>query len=82
MLDTRKIGAYISKLRKDRDMTQVELADQLNVSHQAVSKWERGESLPDIGTLPVIARKFGRTLDEIMNAGILVEIKSSRILAV
>ncbi|NOU82880.1 helix-turn-helix domain-containing protein [Paenibacillus sp. LMG 31459] len=69
MLDLRKIGAYISKLRKDQDLTQLELADQLNVSHQAVSKWERGESLPDIGTLPQFARLFGKTVDDILNAG-------------
>ena len=49
MLDMRKVGTYISGLRKQKDMTQVELADMLNVSHQAVSKWERGESMPDIG---------------------------------
>lgn len=69
MLDLRKIGAYISKLRKDQDLTQLELADQLNVSHQAVSKWERGDSLPDIGTLPQFARLFGKTVDDILNAG-------------
>ncbi|WP_164522662.1 helix-turn-helix transcriptional regulator [Paenibacillus baekrokdamisoli] len=69
MLDLRKIGAYISKLRKDQDLTQLELANQLNVSHQAVSKWERGESLPDIGTLPQFAKLFGKTVDDIINAG-------------
>ena len=37
MQDMRKIGAYISALRKQKDMTQVELADMLNISHQAVS---------------------------------------------
>ena len=69
MLDTRKIGAYISKLRKAQDKTQMEIADELNVSHQAVSKWERGESMPDIGTLPLIADLFEKTVDDIMNAG-------------
>jgi DNA-binding XRE family transcriptional regulator len=44
MINSRKIGAYISKLRKEKDLTQVELADKLNISHQAISKWERGES--------------------------------------
>lgn len=69
MLDLRRIGAYISRLRKDQDWTQLELADQLNVSHQAVSKWERGDSLPDIGTLPQVAGLFGLTVDDILNAG-------------
>ncbi len=69
MLDARKIGAYISKLRKEKDMTQMELANELNVSHQAVSKWERGESIPDIGTIPLIARLFHKSIDDILYAG-------------
>jgi transcriptional regulator with XRE-family HTH domain len=69
MLDMRKIGTYISTLRKQKDMTQVELADMLNVSHQAVSKWERGESMPDIGLLPRLAEIFNKTVDDILNAG-------------
>lgn len=67
MLDVRKIGAFISTLRKGKDLTQLELAEQLNVSHQAVSKWERGDSLPDIGTFPQIAKFFGVTVDELLN---------------
>lgn len=69
MLDISKVGSYISKLRKKKDWTQMELADRLNVSHQAVSKWERGDSLPDIGTLMTIGRIFGISLDELMNGG-------------
>lgn len=69
MLNSLMIGAYISKLRKDQDMTQAELADRLNVSHQAVSKWERGESLPDIGTFPRLAQLFGTSVDNLLNAG-------------
>lgn len=73
MLDLRKIGAYISKLRKDDDLTQLELSDQLNVSHQAVSKWERGDSFPDIGTLLRVAKIFGITVDDILSAGEALE---------
>lgn len=69
MVDVRKIGAYISNLRKENDWTQMELANQLNVSHQAVSKWERGESLPDIGTLSELARLFEKTIDDILYVG-------------
>jgi transcriptional regulator with XRE-family HTH domain len=60
MLNNQLIGSYISKLRKDKDLTQVELAEKLNSSHQAVSKWERGDSLPDLGTLTALA-DFYRT---------------------
>lgn len=69
MLDARVIGSYISHLRKEADLTQVELADQLNVSHQAVSKWERGESIPDIGCLLELAKTFDKSVDQLLNGG-------------
>ena len=56
----------IKKLRKERKLTQEKLAEYLNVSFQAVSKWERGEGYPDITTLPVISTFFGVTLDELL----------------
>ncbi|MFC4558196.1 helix-turn-helix domain-containing protein [Virgibacillus kekensis] len=69
MLNTRLVGSYISKLRKDRDMTQVQLAEKLNVSHQAVSKWERGDSLPDTGILIEMATLFDTSIDTLLNGG-------------
>jgi transcriptional regulator with XRE-family HTH domain len=58
MLNSLLVGSYISRLRKEKDFTQMEIANLLNVSHQAVSKWERGESLPDLGTLVELASLF------------------------
>ena len=55
MLNLRKIGAYISRLRKERDSTQMELADQLERHPPGGFQVGTGESLPDIGTLPLIA---------------------------
>ena len=46
-MDMLNIGRYIQQLRKAAGMTQKELAEKLNVSFQAVSKWENGDSLPD-----------------------------------
>ncbi|GGD58352.1 helix-turn-helix domain-containing protein [Paenibacillus nasutitermitis] len=66
-MDVRKIGAFISELRKSKNLTQAELAQLLNVSHQAVSKWERGESLPDIGLLPLTAKVLELTVDELLS---------------
>ena len=56
----------IKRLRKERDLTQEALADFLGVSFQAVSKWERGESYPDIEMLPEIAVYFGVSVDELL----------------
>jgi transcriptional regulator with XRE-family HTH domain len=70
MLDARIIGSRISKHRKDKDLTQVELANQLNVSHQAVSKWERGESIPDLATLIHLADKFNTTIDNLFKGNL------------
>ncbi|MBR6004886.1 MAG: helix-turn-helix transcriptional regulator [Clostridia bacterium] len=56
----------IRRLRKERGMTQEALSDILGVSFQAVSKWERGESYPDIEILPDIADYFGVSVDELL----------------
>ena len=50
MTNIKKIvAANISALRQDKEMTQLELAEKINYSDKAVSKWERGESLPEFG---------------------------------
>ncbi len=57
------IAKNLSELRKRKNMTQADLAEQLNYSDKAVSKWERAESVPDIGVLKEIADIFGVTVD-------------------
>ena len=57
------IGQTIRRLRKERNFTQEELAEQLNISAQAVSKWENGTSLPDISQVVPLASVFGVTTD-------------------
>ena len=61
------IGTKIQALRKNKGITQEQLAEVLAVSAQAVSKWENSVSMPDIHLLPVIARYFGITMDELFN---------------
>ena len=61
------IGNKIRMLRKNKNMTQEDLAEILVVSSQAISKWENGLSVPDVELLPVIARYFGITMDEFFN---------------
>jgi transcriptional regulator with XRE-family HTH domain len=69
MFDVNKFGAYLSKLRKQQDMTQSELSEKLNVSRQAVSKYETGESFPDISILFLITEVFKISIDKLINAG-------------
>lgn len=60
------IAKNITALRQNRKMTQAELADKLNYSDKAVSKWERGESVPDVLVLKSIADLFGVSLDYLL----------------
>lgn len=61
------IGNRIQKFRKEKGLTQEELAEKLGVSSQAVSKWENDASCPDIGLLPQLCRVLGITADELLN---------------
>ena len=65
-MEKKTIGAFIAALRKANGLTQKQLADKLNVSDKAVSRWERDETLPDLTLIPVIAEIFGVTSDELL----------------
>ncbi len=65
-MEKKTIGQFIAALRKANGMTQKELAEKLNVSDKAVSRWERDENAPDLSLIPVIAEIFGVTSDEIL----------------
>ena len=60
------LGTFIAALRKEKGLTQRELAEMLCVSDKTVSHWERDETSPDISLLPVIAETFGITVDELL----------------
>lgn len=69
-MDQIKIGKYIKDLRVNKKLTQKELADILHISHQAVSKWENGETLPDTSILLELAELLNTTVDNILHGGI------------
>ena len=58
-----RVGASIARLRREKGMTQAELAERVNYSDKAVSKWERAESLPDVLTLISLAEQLGTDLN-------------------
>ena len=60
------IGKRITLLRKEKGLTQEELATHMGVSPQAVSKWENDQTCPDISALPKLARLLGVTVDELL----------------
>lgn len=70
MIDNRAVGKMIATLRQARGMTQQQLAAALSVSHQAVSKWENGNAMPDIQTLMELTKLFGITVEQLMNGEI------------
>ena len=65
-MDNAKIGKLIFNLRKNSELTQNQLAEKLNVSDKAISKWERGLGCPDISLLPVIAKIFEIDLESLL----------------
>ena len=71
-----KFGANLKALRRERDMTQEELADALGLSVQAISRYETGAAYPDIEMLPVIAGFFGVTVDSVL--GVSEKMRESR----
>ncbi len=64
----KSMGEIISTLRKEKGMTQKDLADMLNITDKAVSKWERNIAFPDTATIPKIAEILGISVEELMNA--------------
>ena len=67
MLDQKKTGAFITKLRKELNMTQEQLAEKLGVSNRSVSRWENGNSMPDLSLLQILSEELGVTMTEILN---------------
>lgn len=68
-MDLNTIGAYIAMLRRQRGLSQRELAERIGVSNQAVSKWENGDNLPDIALLLPLAELLHTTVDALLSAG-------------
>ena len=65
-MEKQTLGGMIASLRKEKGMTQAELAERMGITDKAVSKWERDLSCPDIATIPKLAEIFGVSADELL----------------
>lgn len=66
-MDNVKIGKLIYQLRKENHMTQLQLAEQMNISDKAVSKWERGLGCPELSLLPDLSKIFNVDLEKLLS---------------
>lgn len=76
LMNEKQFGLQLALLRKDSGLTQEDLAAQLHVSPQAVSKWENGHSLPETALLPEIARLLDVSIDTLFNPGNLIVLEA------
>ncbi len=67
-MSEKSFGTIIATLRKEKGMTQLDLARKMGVTDKAVSKWERDLSFPDVSSLPRLAEELGITVDELLEA--------------
>ena len=66
-MDQQKVGSFLKELRKEKDITQEQLAEQLNVSGRTVSRWETGNNMPDISILVELADFYDVSIPEIID---------------
>ena len=66
-MEQQKIGSFLKELRKEKNLTQEELAEKLNVSGRTVSRWETGSNMPDISMLVELAEFYDVSIPEIIN---------------
>jgi transcriptional regulator with XRE-family HTH domain len=72
-MNNKKIGDFVASRRKEKNLTQQELADKIAVTVQAVSKWECGKSLPDISILKPLCEILGISINELLNGEKIAE---------
>lgn len=66
-MDQKKIGVFIAQCRKEKNLTQMQLAELLEITNQAVSKWETGRGIPDVSLLQPLCDILGISLNELFS---------------
>ena len=75
-MDQEKIGEFIQKKRKEQNLTQGDLAEKLNITDRAISKWENGNCLPDAGTMPELCKILNISINDLFS-GEIVDVKDN-----
>lgn len=70
-MDQSKIGKFIAEKRKEKKLTQVQLAERLGVSDRSVSNWENGKNMPDMALFPIISSELGITINDLMSGEVV-----------
>lgn len=71
-MDQLKIGKFIAECRKNKNLTQIQLAEKLNITDRAVSKWENGKSMPDSSIMLELCGLLGITVNDLLNGEVVV----------
>lgn len=66
-MNQERIGKYIAKLRKEKNITQEELAEKLGVSSKSISRWETGRNMPDLSLITPLCKELGTTINELLS---------------
>ena len=74
-MDQQKTGAFIAQKRKEKNLTQKQLADLLGITDRAVSKWENGRCMPDLSLLQPLGRALGVGVNDLLSGEIIPEEK-------
>ena len=75
-MDQEKIGKFIQEKRKEQNLTQNDLAEKLNITDRAISKWENGNCLPDAGTMPELCKILNISINDLFS-GEIVDMKDN-----
>ena len=70
-MDQVKIGKFIARCRKQKNLTQMQLAEKLNITDKAISKWERGLSLPDSSIMLELCGILGITVNDLLSGEVI-----------
>lgn len=66
-MNQEKIGKFISKLRKEKNMTQEQLAEKMGVTDKSISRWENGKTMPDLSMITILAEELNVEVSELLN---------------